>query len=81
MFKLINKILGRPEDCKKIRYLITKEKEPSKDHFWDFMCQPEDERDESRKLSDLCSKIEEEYDEKDTEMLIRLIKIRKSLWT
>lgn len=41
---------------------------------------PEEEK-ESKKSLDLLRKIEEEYETEDTDMLIRLIKIRKSLWT
>lgn len=51
--------------------------------FWDFMCEPESEEDskESRRLSARCTEIEQQYENEDEEMLIRLIKIRKSLWT
>lgn len=35
----------------------------------------------TRALLDACSKIEEDYDSEDTEMLIRLMKIRHFLWT
>lgn len=34
-----------------------------------------------RKLSDLCHKIEQEQEDEDTEMIIRLVKIRRGLWT
>lgn len=178
MFKLINKLLKRPDDCKKIRYLITKETEEDERkkynmpwygagwfrlrtwrcpqagldhldwettliwdessgcgpdyefygqsthqannaqviselyHWWKFVrpvrpdpydesgwseiCDrrrengkllwsgedetPEEEK-ESKKSLDLLHKIEEEYESEDTEMLSKLIKIRKSLWT
>ena len=40
-----------------------------------------EEREESRRVLDLCSKIEREYNEEETEMMIRLIKARTSLWT
>ena len=36
--------------------------------------------DEGRKILNRCNEIEKQYDDEDTEMLIRLIKIRKSLW-
>ena len=36
---------------------------------------------ESRKCSKTCHEIEEAYEKEDEEMLIRLIKIRRSLWT
>jgi hypothetical protein len=41
----------------------------------------DEEKVESRKALDLCSKIERDYNEEDTEMMIRLIKIRDTLWT
>ena len=37
--------------------------------------------DQSRVPLEICRKMEEDYDAQDTEMLIRLIKIRHSLWT
>lgn len=40
-----------------------------------------EERDESRRVLDLCHKIEQQYEDEDTEMMIRLIKIRNGLWT
>jgi hypothetical protein len=40
-----------------------------------------EERKESRKALLLSHKIEEQYDKEDEQMLIRLIKIRKGLWT
>jgi hypothetical protein len=39
------------------------------------------EREESRKILDRCHEIEAAYEKEDEEMLIRLIKIRNSLWT
>lgn len=41
----------------------------------------ENDLNEARALLDACNKIENEYDNEDTEMLIRLIKIRHYLWT
>jgi hypothetical protein len=41
----------------------------------------EDERKETMRILDLCQKIEQEQKDEDTEMMIRLIKIRESLWT
>jgi hypothetical protein len=41
----------------------------------------EDERKETMRILDLCHKIEQEQKDEDTEMMIRLIKIRESLWT
>lgn len=45
-----------------------------------FETDPEEDPDETRRILDLSNKIEQEYEDEDTEMLIRLIKIRKSLW-
>lgn len=41
----------------------------------------EEERTESRKLIDIVSSIEEKYQQEDTDMLIKLVEIRESLWT
>jgi hypothetical protein len=41
----------------------------------------DEEREESRKVLDVSSRIELKYDEEDTAMMIRLIKIRDHLWT
>ena len=41
----------------------------------------EDERAETRRILDLCHKIEREQVDEDTEMMVRLIKVRESLWT
>lgn len=43
---------------------------------WSNKVDPED-----RIILDKCNKLEEAYDNEDTEMLIRLIKIRQALWT
>jgi len=39
------------------------------------------DREHSRKILDAMSKLEEQYDTEDEEMLYRLVKIRRSLWT
>lgn len=41
----------------------------------------EEEKDESRRSLDRLHQLEAEYDQEDEEMLIRLIKVRGSLWT
>lgn len=53
------------------------------DSLWNYMCEEETEEEkvESRRILDLMNKIEEEYFQEDEEYLIRLIKIRRSLWT
>ncbi len=50
-------------------------------HFLDFESETKDEKEESQRILNLCRKIEEQYEKEDEEMLIRLIKIRNSLWT
>lgn len=41
----------------------------------------EESKNKSREILDLCTHIETEYEREDTEMMVRLIKIRNSLWT
>ena len=54
----------------------------SDDDFFSFLnTKSEEDRIEQKTCSDLCSQIEEAYEKEDEEMLIRLIKIRRSLWT
>ncbi len=43
--------------------------------------QTDEERSETRASLDVCGKLEEEYDKEDEFMMIRLIKIRRGLWT
>jgi len=50
-------------------------------HFLDFESETAEEKAESRRILDLCHSIEQEYEKEDEEMMIRLIKIRNSLWT
>jgi hypothetical protein len=40
-----------------------------------------EEAEESRQILDRCHEIEDQYETEDTEMLIRLIKVRQRLWT
>lgn len=47
----------------------------------DFEDRSEEERDTSRKVLDACHQIEESYENEDTEMMIRLIKVRRGMWT
>ena len=52
------------------------------DDFFSFLnTKSEEDRIEQQNCSELCSQIEEAYEREDEEMLIRLIKIRRSLWT
>ena len=71
-------------------------KEPDELSGWSEICRKRDESDkgvfgshdetdeeraESNKAVELATRIEEEYHDEDTQMLIDLIKIRRSLWT
>ena len=51
--------------------------------LWDNLIKnkDEDENENTRNILNICRKVEKEQDEEDTAMLIRLVKIRKSLWT
>jgi len=51
----------------------------SGDDSWDCFSENESETDQerSRKIRDLCHKMEQEQEDEDTEMLIRLVKLRK----
>lgn len=47
----------------------------------DFEDRTKDEEDESSKALDLLHKLEEQYEQEDEDMMIRLIKVRRGLWT
>ena len=49
--------------------------------MWWIEDQTDDEKAETRSSLDICNKLEAEYDKEDEDMLIRLIKIRRGLWT
>lgn len=49
--------------------------------FLDFEDRTDEEREQSKKALDLSNEIEDKYNREDEEMMIRLIKIRQSLWT
>lgn len=51
------------------------------DIFWDNFITNEEDKEHSRNILDNLHKMEKEQEEEDTAMLIRLIKIRQSLWT
>lgn len=57
------------------------EKRKSTIDILDFDNESPISRSRSRKILDHLQKIEQEYENEDTEMLIRLIKVRNSLWT
>jgi hypothetical protein len=56
---------------------------PEGTSFWDMLDsdETEDEREKSQRLMKLANEIENKYEQEDEDMLIRLIKIRHSLWT
>ena len=63
-------------------YFDRRKKEDNDDDFFSFLNhKSEEDTVEQRKCSELCSKIEAEYEQEDEDMLIRLVKVRKSLWT
>jgi hypothetical protein len=47
----------------------------------DFEDRSESEQEQSRRALDATQAIEDKYNQEDEEMMIRLIKIRQSLWT
>lgn len=49
--------------------------------MWWIEDQTDDEKLETRSSLDICNKLEEQYDKEDEDMMIRLIKIRRGLWT
>lgn len=49
--------------------------------LFDFENESESERETSRKILDNCRELEEQFENEDTEMLTRLIRIRHHLWT
>ena len=55
--------------------------EDSNRWWWHFEDRTEEDREESRKSLAICDKLEKEYNQEDEEMMIRLIKVRQSLWT
>lgn len=59
---------------------IAKEKGEDPD-FVTFSDIPEEDQNHWRKLSDAHHKLEQDFDNEDTAMLIRLIKIRRGVWT
>lgn len=60
--------------------LCARRRESGKD-FFDFEDRTPEEAEESQRILALLDKIEQEQKTEDTEMMIRLIKIRDSLWT
>jgi len=69
-----------PYDASGWRDICNKHREDGTNLFDDSTQTSEQKNEQSNSL-ELLNKIEEEYEREDTEMLIRLIKIRKGLWT
>jgi len=68
-----------PMDASGWSDICAKRRETGDDLFWDDKT-PEEQA-ETRKALDMSNELEVKYDKEDEEMLIRLIKVRKSLWT
>ena len=49
--------------------------------YWDLEDRNEADREESRRILAECQRLEEKYEQEDEDMMIRLIKIRRALWT
>ena len=73
---------GWTDWCERRRQKI-KEEDPDSDElsFLGSDNESEEDKAETRRILDLCHKIEREQVDEDTEMMIRLIKVRESLWT
>jgi hypothetical protein len=73
---------GWSDWCDRRRNKI-KQEEPDADEFaiLDSSDEDENEQAETRRILDLCNTIEKQQEDEDTEMLIRLIRIRNHMWT
>ena len=60
--------------------LCAKRRETGLD-FFDMESSTDEENIATQNILDVCNKIEREYDEEDTDMMIRLVRIRRSMWT
>ena len=69
-----------PMDASGWRKLCEQHREDGKD-FLDFEERTPEDAEKTRKVLDQCHALEEQYEQEDEEMLIRLIKLRRSLWT
>jgi len=76
---------GWTELCEQRRSRAREEADDDDDIFWlsslSGSRENEQERAKTTESLDLCHKIEQQYEDEDTEMMIRLIKIRGALWT
>lgn len=61
------------------------QEEDGEDYRWSSLLgsdnESEEERAETHRILDLCREIEKQQDDEDTEMMVRLIKVRNHLWT
>lgn len=57
------------------------EKRTDEEEYYFGRNESEEERKRAREILDICNQIEREHDNEDTEMLIRLVRLRTHLWT
>ena len=69
-----------PHDASGWSDLCEKRRQDGRD-ILDFEDRSPEEELESRTALDICHKLEEQYEQEDEDMLIRLIKIRRGMWT
>ena len=70
-----------PHDASGWSEICDRRREGEDDDYIMWGDRTDEERAESTAALNRCTEIEQQYEDEDTEMLIRLIKIRKSLWT
>ncbi|MEO8402373.1 MAG: hypothetical protein ABI597_11390 [Gammaproteobacteria bacterium] len=73
-----SKASGWSNYCEKKREAV---KTSDNDTFWSSFITNSEDEEHTRKILDKRYQIEKEQEEEDTTMLIRLVKIRQSLWT
>lgn len=69
-----------PHDASGWSDLCARRRESGRDFLYGEDSTPE-EAEESQRILDLCNQIEQQQKTQDTDMLIRLIRVRESLWT
>ncbi len=70
-----------PYDVSGWSIICDKRRERNNGEFWWSEDETKEEREDSNKALKISNKLEEEYEDEDEKMLIKLIKIRRSLWT
>jgi hypothetical protein len=81
-WKNVRPLRPDPYDASGWTELCEKRRGTNKEPLSSFWCdQTDEDRAETHKALNLCNQIEQQYFNEDTEMLIRLIKIRANLWT